>query len=128
MAYFLAKTVKTIASRGKSSTRSISKDHSCSKQIFGKAADLTTAKEIAKFSAKQRPITIRENATIKQMVTMIHDDNIGALLVTDSEGDEITGIVSERDVVRTLAKTTNLKEFETFQVRSIMTSKDNLIS
>lgn len=47
--------------------------------------------------------TIGPTATVAAAVALLRDRNIGALVVTD--GDELAGILSERDVVRALADT-----------------------
>jgi CBS domain-containing protein len=46
-------------------------------------------------------VTIRPEATIAEMLRLLADHNIGALVVS-SDGATVTGIVSERDVVRLL--------------------------
>jgi CBS domain-containing protein len=45
--------------------------------------------------------TIGPDATVAAAVALLRDRNIGALVVTD--GDDVAGILSERDVVRALA-------------------------
>ena len=45
--------------------------------------------------------TVRPTATINSALQELADHNIGALMVTDTEGT-IVGIVSERDIVRAL--------------------------
>ena len=45
--------------------------------------------------------TIGPTATVAAAVALLRDRNIGALVVTD--GDDIAGILSERDIVRALA-------------------------
>lgn len=45
-------------------------------------------------------VTIPADATIRELVASLAENGIGAVVVTD--GDEVLGIVSERDVVRAL--------------------------
>ena len=47
-------------------------------------------------------VTISPEATVRALVALLEQHNIGAAVVTDSAGD-VAGIVSERDVVRRLA-------------------------
>ena len=44
--------------------------------------------------------TIAPTATVRQLLTTLREHNIGAVVVT--EGDDVVGIVSERDIVRKL--------------------------
>ncbi len=46
-------------------------------------------------------ITISPDATVRELVRLLADHNIGALIVS-SDGTAVDGIVSERDVVRRL--------------------------
>ena len=62
-------------------------------------------------------ITVAPDATVRELVALLAQHNVGALVVC--EGEQLAGIVSERDVVR------RLQEDETVldrQVSSIMTS------
>jgi len=62
-------------------------------------------------------ITVTPDATVRELVALLAEHNVGALVVC--EGEELAGIVSERDVVR------KLKEDESVldrPVSSIMTS------
>ncbi|HHU40184.1 MAG TPA: CBS domain-containing protein [Propionibacterium sp.] len=47
-------------------------------------------------------VTIAPTATVAELVSLMADNNIGALVVS-SDGQHIEGIISERDVVRGLA-------------------------
>ncbi|MEM8801834.1 MAG: CBS domain-containing protein [Pseudomonadota bacterium] len=49
-------------------------------------------------------ITIREDETIIAAVKVLHEKGIGALIVVNAAG-ALTGILSERDIVRKLAET-----------------------
>jgi CBS domain-containing protein len=46
-------------------------------------------------------VTVRPDATVRQVVRMLAQHNIGALVVS-TDGSSVDGIVSERDVVRRL--------------------------
>lgn len=55
-------------------------------------------------SAKGREVeTIAPTATVAEAAKIMSDRRIGALVITGA-GDRITGIVSERDIVRALAR------------------------
>ncbi len=47
--------------------------------------------------------TVRPHATMREVIDLLADKHIGALIVADDDG-AMKGIVSERDVVRTIAK------------------------
>ncbi|WP_282006062.1 CBS domain-containing protein [Propioniciclava sinopodophylli] len=47
-------------------------------------------------------VTISPTATVAELVSLMADNNIGAVVVS-SDGRHISGIISERDVVRGLA-------------------------
>lgn len=47
-------------------------------------------------------VTITPTATVAELVSLMADNNIGAVVVS-SDGHHIAGIISERDVVRGLA-------------------------
>ncbi len=47
-------------------------------------------------------VTIAPTATVKELVDLLAERNIGAVVVSE-DGSHIAGIVSERDVVRALA-------------------------
>jgi CBS domain-containing protein len=46
-------------------------------------------------------VTISPDATVRDLVALLQEHNIGAVVVSSGRGD-VTGIVSERDVVRRL--------------------------
>jgi CBS domain-containing protein len=52
-------------------------------------------------------ITIRPDATVRELLTVLAEHNVGALVVS-SDGRHLEGIVSERDVVRALAEREDL--------------------
>lgn len=47
-------------------------------------------------------ITIAPDATVEQLLAMLDEHRVGALIVSADEGASVAGIVSERDVVREL--------------------------
>jgi CBS domain-containing protein len=63
-------------------------------------------------------ITVTPDATVRELVGLLAQHNVGALVVCD--GDELAGIVSERDVVRRLQEDETVLDRE---VSSIMTSE-----
>ena len=68
--------------------------------------------------AIQKVITVSPDATVREMLEMLAEHNVGALVVS-SDGKGLDGIVSERDVVRRLTGNENLLEAS---VSSIMTT------
>lgn len=46
--------------------------------------------------------TVAPDATVTEALSSLHDHNVGALVVVDD--DTVSGIISERDVVRALAE------------------------
>jgi CBS domain-containing protein len=46
-------------------------------------------------------VTVRSNETVERLIAMLDEHRIGALVVSDDDG-AVSGIVSERDVVRHL--------------------------
>jgi CBS domain-containing protein len=63
-------------------------------------------------------ITVRPSATVLEVVELLKEYNLGAVVVS-SDGREVSGIVTERDVVRRLVDGT---DFLTGPVSAIMTS------
>jgi CBS domain-containing protein len=58
-------------------------------------------KEVLAGKAGQEVVTVTPDATVRDLVGMLAEHNIGALVVS-SDGTSVDGIVSERDVVRRL--------------------------
>ena len=63
-------------------------------------------------------ITVRPGATVLEVVELLKEYNLGAVVVS-SDGRQVDGIVTERDVVRRLVDGT---DFLTGPVSAIMTS------
>lgn len=51
--------------------------------------------------SKQVVVTITPDATVRELVALLAEHNVGALVVSE-DGERVSGIVSERDVVRRL--------------------------
>lgn len=49
----------------------------------------------------QAVVTVHPDATVRELVALLHEHNVGALVVSE-DGERVDGIVSERDVVRRL--------------------------
>jgi len=49
----------------------------------------------------QDVVTISPEATVRELIALLAEHNVGALVVSD-DGERVSGIVSERDVVRRL--------------------------
>ncbi|GGU16993.1 CBS domain-containing protein [Nocardioides albus] len=77
-----------------------------------KIADVLTRKAIAEV------VTIASTATVRDLLGVLAEHGIGACVVS-SDGTDVAGIVSERDVVRRLHENDALLSAE---VSSIMTS------
>ncbi|WP_067441009.1 CBS domain-containing protein [Nocardioides jensenii] len=69
--------------------------------------------------ARQDVITIRPDATVRQLIGLLAEHNVGALIVS-ADGSSVDGIVSERDVVRRLHADDGVLEAP---VSSIMTTQ-----
>lgn len=61
------------------------------------------AAQILKLKGSSEVATIAPDATIADAVKMLSEKKIGALVV--SRGDDVAGIISERDIVRHLGQT-----------------------
>ncbi len=57
--------------------------------------------DVLKGKARNDVVTIHPDATVRDLVAQLAEHNVGALVVSD-DGRTVTGIVSERDVVRRL--------------------------
>ena len=67
----------------------------------------------------QDVITIRPDATVRELVGLLAEHNVGALVVSE-DGATVHGIVSERDVVRRLIQDESVLDSP---VSSIMTAE-----
>jgi CBS domain-containing protein len=66
--------------------------------------------------------TVASDATVADAVALLHEWNVGALVVT-AEGEPVAGILSERDVVRALAGAKDAKALMTWPVSNLMTTE-----
>jgi CBS domain-containing protein len=67
---------------------------------------------------EQKVITVSPSATVRELLGLLAEHNVGALVVS-GDGGMVDGIVSERDVVRRLHENTDLLQES---VESIMTT------
>jgi len=67
----------------------------------------------------QDVVTIRPDASVRDLVGLLAEHNVGALVVSE-DGESVLGIVSERDVVRRLHADESVLDS---QVGQIMTSE-----
>jgi CBS domain-containing protein len=74
--------------------------------------------DVLKAKAGQDVITIVPAATVRDLLALLGEHNIGAVIVSD-DGTAVDGIVSERDVVRKLNGNDAILDAE---VREIMTA------
>ena len=51
--------------------------------------------------SQQAVVTISPDATVRELIALLAEHNVGALVVSE-DGEHVSGIVSERDVVRRL--------------------------
>lgn len=63
----------------------------------------------------QEVITIRPDATVRDLLASLSDHNVGALVVS-TDGRTVEGIVSERDVVRALRDEEDLLDAPVSQI------------
>ncbi len=57
--------------------------------------------DVLRAKPSQEVITISPDATVRDLIALLSEHNVGALIVS-SDGSAVEGIVSERDVVRRL--------------------------
>ena len=74
--------------------------------------------DVIKAKPSHEVVTIGPDATVRELVALLAEHNVGALVVSD-DGERVSGIVSERDVVRRLHADAAVLESP---VSSIMTS------
>jgi CBS domain-containing protein len=58
-------------------------------------------RDVIKGKASQEVVTIGPDATVRELIALLAEHNVGALVVSE-DGERVSGIVSERDVVRRL--------------------------
>lgn len=57
--------------------------------------------DVVKNKPSQAVVTITPDASVRELLRLLSEHNIGALVVS-TDGEHVDGIVSERDIVRTL--------------------------
>jgi CBS domain-containing protein len=75
--------------------------------------------EVLAAKPSQDVVTVRPDATVRELVALLSEHNVGALIVS-ADGSTVEGIVSERDVVRRLHDDAAVLQAS---VQSIMTSE-----
>lgn len=75
--------------------------------------------DVLRDKPRQDVITVPPDATVRQLIALLTEHNVGALIVS-SDGTTVEGIVSERDVVRQLHESESVLEAT---VSSIMTTE-----
>jgi len=74
--------------------------------------------DVLKAKPSHDVVTISPDATVRELVALLAEHNVGALIVS-SDGSSVDGIVSERDVVRHLHRDAEILDGE---VAAIMTA------
>lgn len=74
--------------------------------------------DVIQGKGSQAVVTIGPDATVRELVSLLAEHNVGALVVSE-DGESVIGIVSERDVVRRLHDDVAVLDGA---VRSIMTA------
>ena len=77
--------------------------------------------KIGELLKNQRLVSCKQDDTLETAAKAMHANAIGAMPVCET-GNRIVGIVSERDLVRTLA-TTDWAELKHLRVRDVMTKQ-----
>ncbi|MCS7118343.1 MAG: CBS domain-containing protein [Thaumarchaeota archaeon] len=73
---------------------------------------------------KRKPIVVDGGSTIRDVIKIMAVENIGFLIV--KEGEEVVGVLSERDVIKVLAEEEDLgKKVGSFCRRDIITLRDS---
>jgi len=75
-------------------------------------------KDVIRAKTSQEVVTIGPDATVRELIALLAEHNVGALVVSE-DGEQVSGIVSERDVVRRLHADPGVLDSP---VRSIMTA------
>jgi len=58
--------------------------------------------DVLKAKPSHDVVTIGPDAGVRELIALLAEHNVGALIVSADDGDTVDGIVSERDVVRHL--------------------------
>ena len=76
-------------------------------------------RDVIAAKSEQKVVTVSPTATVQELLARLAEHNVGALVVS-GDGESVDGIVSERDVVRSLHDNTELLSAT---VESIMTGE-----
>ena len=71
--------------------------------------------DVVHHKSSQDVVTISPDATVRDLIALLAEHNVGALVVSD-DGERVTGIVSERDVVRQLHSDADVLERPVSQI------------
>ena len=71
--------------------------------------------DVIKAKPSHHVVTIGPDATVRELIALLAEHNVGALVVSD-DGERVTGIVSERDVVRRLHADADVLETAVSQI------------
>jgi len=75
-------------------------------------------REMAEIIRNQKPLTLPPSATVREACRRMHERSVGAVLITQGEG-ELVGIFTGRDAVRVTAEG---KDAAATPLRQVMTS------
>ena len=90
-----------------------------SHQFCGTRGGTMKIKDVIQHKGNQAVVTIGPEATVRELVALLAEHNVGALVVSE-DGERVAGIVSERDVVRRLHQDATVLDHA---VSSIMTAE-----
>ncbi|MBT3168866.1 MAG: CBS domain-containing protein [Candidatus Cloacimonetes bacterium] len=77
------------------------------------------------FKKHNKPVTIKPESTISEVVSLLNHHQIGCVVVMNEEC--IMGIISERDILAKLGKTNTSENIHQLKVSDVMTQRDELI-
>ena len=75
-------------------------------------------KDILTAKPSSEVVTISPDAPVRDLIALLAERNIGAVIVS-SDGSTVTGIVSERDVVRRLGTGTGVLEASVAEIMTV---------
>lgn len=75
--------------------------------------------DVLKSKTKQGIVTVRPGLSVREVAQVLADNGIGAVVVSE-DGEQVAGIVSERDIVRSVASGADALDRP---LRDIMTSQ-----
>lgn len=75
-------------------------------------------KDVLTAKPSSEVVTISPDASVRDLIALLAEHNIGAVIVS-SDGSSVTGIVSERDVVRRLGTGTGVLETSVGEIMTV---------